>query len=260
VHFPSRSSRLSNKWSPQLYEGQHSFVWKYGADLLPLLNPLQGERILDLGCGTGHLTAQIAESGATVTGIDKSPEMIGQARQNFPNIRFMLSDATAFELAEPVDAVFSNAVLHWVTDAESAVRAVARALRPGGRFVAEFGGKRNVTRLLQGVTAAAAESGFKPRNPWYFPSLGEYASLLERNGFEVGYGMHFDRFTPLEEGESSLAEWLDMFGTPLLADAPAAERRSIVQRVEELVRDDLHRDGRWHVDYVRLRVVAVRQA
>jgi trans-aconitate methyltransferase len=250
---------VSTGWSPALYEGQHSFVWKYGADLLPLLAPLAGERIVDLGCGTGHLTARIAEAGADVIGLDRSPEMIGQARQNFPKLRFMLADATSFEVLEPVDAVFSNAVLHWVTDAEGAVRAVARALRPGGRFIAEFGGKRNVQRLLDGVTRAAAERGFEVRNPWYFPSLGEYAAILERNGFEVRYGMHFDRFTPLEEGGSSLAEWLDMFGGSLLAGAPKAERGALVRRVEELVREQLYRDGRWHVDYVRLRVAAVRQ-
>jgi SAM-dependent methyltransferase len=150
-------------------------------------------------------------------------------------------------------------VLHWITDAEAAVRAIARALRPGGRFIAEFGGKRNVKRLLDGVAAVGGERGFEARSPWYFPSLGEYAAILERYGFEVRYGMHFDRFTPLEEGESSLSEWLDMFGGPLLANVPASERRPVVKRVEELVRGDLYRDGRWHVDYVRLRVAAVRQ-
>jgi trans-aconitate methyltransferase len=251
---------VSNTWSPQLYEGQHSFVWKYGADLLPLLSPQQGERIVDLGCGTGHLTAQIAEAGADVLGIDKSPDMIGQARQNFPKLRFMLSDVTTFGVAEPVDAVFSNAVLHWVTDAEGAVRAVAGALRPGGRFIAEFGGKRNVQRVLEAVMTAAAERGFEARNPWYFPSLGEYAAILERNGFEIRHGSHFDRFTPLEEGETSLAEWLEMFGGPLLSGVPATERQGVVKRAEELARPSLYRDERWHVDYVRIRVAAVRQA
>jgi trans-aconitate methyltransferase len=251
---------VSSTWSPQLYEGQHSFVWKYGADLLPLLAPAEGERIIDLGCGTGHLTAQIAESGATVLGIDRSPEMIGQARQNFPKLRFMLADATSFEVPEPADAVFSNAVLHWVTDAEGAVRAIGRALKTGGRFVAEFGGKRNVARVLTGVRTAAAERGFEAANPWYFPSLGDYAAILERYGFEVRYGLHFDRFTPLEEGDTSLSEWLDMFGGALLAKIPVSERKGVVRRAEELTRDYLHRDGRWHVDYVRLRVVAVRQA
>jgi trans-aconitate methyltransferase len=251
---------MTGAWSPQLYEGQHSFVWKYGADLLPLLDAKPGERIIDLGCGTGNLTAQIAESGAEVLGIDRSPEMIGQARQNFPKLRFLLADATSFEAAEPVDAVFSNAALHWVTNAEGAVRCIARALRPGGRFVAEFGGKRNVQRVLEGVIQASAERGFEARSPWYFPSLGEYAALLEQHGFEVRYGSHFDRLTPLEEGERSLRDWIEMFGGTLLADVPPAEREAMAERTAEIVRPKLYRDGRWNIDYVRLRIAAVRQA
>jgi trans-aconitate methyltransferase len=251
---------MSTAWSPQLYEGQHSFVWKYGADLLPLLAPQAGELIIDLGCGTGHLTAQIAESGAKVVGVDRSPEMIGQARQNFPKLRFLLADIASFELPEPADAVFSNAALHWVTDAEAAACNIARALRPGGRFVAEFGGKRNVQMLLEALIQAAAERGLTIRNPWYFPSLGEYATLLERSGFEVRYGLHFDRFTPLEEGEDSLAGWFEMFGGTLLADVPRADRGALMERTEELARPHLHREGRWHVDYVRLRIAAIRQA
>jgi trans-aconitate methyltransferase len=251
---------MTATWSPGLYEAQHSFVWKYGADLLPLLNPQPGEKIIDLGCGTGNLTAQIADSGAEILGIDRSPEMIGQARQNFPKLRFLLADAASFEVPNPADAVFSNAALHWVTDAESAVKCIARALRPGGRFVAEFGGKRNVQRVLEGVIQAAVERGFEARNPWYFPSLGEYAALLEQHGFEVRYGLHFDRLTPLEEGERSLADWIEMFGGTLLAAVPSAERNAVRARAAEIVRPQLYCENRWHVDYVRLRIAAVRQA
>ena len=247
-------------WSPSLYEGQHAFVWKYGAGLLPLLDAKPGERVVDLGCGTGHLTSQIAETGADVVGIDNSPEMIGQARQNFPKLRFLLADATSFSVDEPVDAVFSNAVLHWVLDAEGAVRAIARALKPGGRFVAEFGGKRNVAAVLDAVTAAAAAGGWTLSNPWYYPSVGEYAAILERNGMDVRLASHFDRLTPLEEGERGFKEWLEMFGGKLLAPLPERARAAVVSDAAERARGLLYRDGRWHIDYVRLRVVAVRQA
>jgi trans-aconitate 2-methyltransferase len=244
-------------WSPSLYEGQHSFVWKYGEDLLPLLDPRAGERIIDVGCGTGHLTARIAESGAEVTGIDSSPDMIGQARQNYPRLRFVLADATSFQLDDAADAVFSNAALHWVTDADGAVRAIARALKPGGRFVAEFGGKRNVDQVLAAVQDAAAEAGFPTPNPWYFPSVGEYSPLLERYGMEVRAAWHFDRLTALE---GSMEEWLEMFGAKLLHQVPAGQvRRRIIAKAIDHMRAGLFRDGRWHVDYVRLRVVASRQ-
>jgi trans-aconitate 2-methyltransferase len=257
VRFELRGSdRVS--WSPSLYEGQHSFVWKYGEDLLPLLDPREGERMVDLGCGTGHLTARIAESGAEVTGIDNSPDMIGQARQNYPGLRFALADITSFEVPQPVDGVFSNAALHWVTDADGAAEAIAGALKPGGRFVAEFGGKRNVAQVLAAVEDAAAAAGFTTPNPWYFPSIGEYAAVLERHGMEVRAAWHFDRMTPLD---GSMEEWLEMFGAKLLAGIPAGSvRRQVIADAVERMRGTLSRNGQWHVDYVRIRVAAVRQA
>ena len=236
------------RWDTANYEGQHSFVWRYGADLLPLLDAKAGERILDIGCGTGQLTSKIAESGATVVGLDSSPDMIAQARQNYPGIRFLLADAANFTVDEPFDAVFSNAALHWVHDAEGAVRSIAAALKTGGRFVAEFGGKGNVGALL----AAARTILGRDLNPWYFPSAGEYATLLERHGFEIRYASLFDRPTELEDPERGLRDWIAMFG--------GAEMKGIERELEEAVRPQLFRDGRWWMDYRRLRVVAELRA
>ena len=240
-----------------LYEARHSFVWNYGADMLPLLAPSPGERILDLGCGPGQLTAKIAEAGAQVVGIDASPEMIGQARQNYPQLTFKLADATRFAFeGEPFDAVFSNAVLHWVLDAEAAVRNIAAALKPGGRFVAEFGGKRNVGALLRAAEVVLERHGLAYRNPWYFPSIGEYALLLERHGFEVSAAWHFDRMTPLDEGDDAMRDWIATFGGGVLAPAPKADRSALTREMEEILRPELFRDGRWYMDYVRIRVQA----
>jgi trans-aconitate methyltransferase len=239
-----------------LYEARHSFVWNYGADMLPLLAPSLGERILDLGCGPGQLTAKIAEAGATVVGIDSSPEMIGQARQNYPQLQFKLADATRFSFEERFDAVFSNAVLHWVEDAESVVRNVASALRPGGRFVAEFGGKRNVQALLRAAKVVLERHGYVYRDPWYFPSIGQYASLLERHDMEVSGAWHFDRMTPLDEGDDAMRDWIGTFGGIVLAPAPKSQWESITREMEEVLRPELLRDGRWYMDYVRIRVKA----
>ena len=100
-----------SNWDPELYEARHSFVWQFGEDLIRLLDPKPGERILDLGCGPGQLTAKIAEAGAQVIGVDASPSMIGQARQNFPQLSFMLQDGAKLEYANEFDAVFSSCLI-----------------------------------------------------------------------------------------------------------------------------------------------------
>jgi trans-aconitate methyltransferase len=243
-------------WDAARYQDQHSFVWRFGANLVELLNPQSGERILDVGCGTGQLTSEIARSGAAVTGLDKSPEMLAEARKNYPDLTFVEGDAASFHFTEPFDAVFSNAVLHWVKDAEGAIQSIAHALRPGGRFVAEFGGKGNIASVqaaLRTVFGPAADE----RSPWFYPSIGEYAPLLERHGFEVRDASLFDRPTPLD-GEDGLASWLRMFGGAYLGELPPERADSVVQHLVEHLRPTHYRDGAWSVDYRRLRVVCVR--
>jgi trans-aconitate methyltransferase len=174
-------------WDAKLYDEKHSFVWKMAAGLLELLEAKSGERILDIGCGTGHLTAQIAATGAQVTGIDRSPEMIQQARATNPSITFAVKDARELSFSEKFDAVFSNATLHWITEPERVVAAISAILRPGGRFVAEFGGKRNVEGVVSAFSRAwknlKLHADFP--NPWYYPSVAEYSTLLERHSLEV---------------------------------------------------------------------------
>jgi trans-aconitate 2-methyltransferase len=248
-------------WNAGLYDQRHSFVYQHGADVLELLAPRAGERVLDLGCGTGHLTEQIAARGAEVLGLDASAEMIDQARQNHPELAFEIADATRFEVAEPFDAVFSNAVLHWVKPPEKAVERIAAALKTGGRFVAEFGGRGNVAAII--AAAGAAVSTMLGRdageiNPWYYPSVGDYAALLEANGLEVRYAAIFDRPTPLEAGEQGLANWLAMFGAPCFAMLAEADRPQAVADTVEQARLKLYRDGQWTADYRRLRIVALK--
>jgi len=253
-------------WNAEGYQAQFEYVWRYGEDLKLQLNPQAGEHILDLGCGTGQLTAQIAASGATVVGIDSDSKMVQQASINYPDIAFRVADAANFQLAEPVDAVFSNAVLHWVCDARAAALCVADALKPGGRFVVEFGGEGNVQAIL---SALSQVSGRDDLNPWYFPSLGEYVALLESAGLKVIFAHIFDRPTPL--GAAGLAGWLAMFGQQFFADLSLAEWADLVSAVEAVVPqlykrvEDSKRvegspdaKGEWTADYRRLRVVAMK--
>jgi trans-aconitate methyltransferase len=246
------------KWDAGLYDEKHSFVWKMAAGLLELLEAKSGERILDVGCGTGHLTAKIATNGAQVTGVDQSAEMIQEARAAYPALRFEVMDARELTLPEKFDAVFSNATLHWIKEPGRAVESIARVLRPGGRFVAEFGGKSNIAALVAAVERAWPTVGL-PRpvpNPWYYPSLAEYASLLEKHGLEVTYGLLFDRPTPLEDGERGLRNWLEMFGATIVENLPKDQRDRLLEEVQSEARASLYRDGRWVLDYRRLRVVA----
>jgi SAM-dependent methyltransferase len=230
--------------------------------LLELLAAQPGEKILDIGCGTGHLTGKIATSGAQATGVDRSPEMIRQARAAYPEIRFEVADATSIPLDGPFDAVFSNATLHWIKDADRVASEISRLLRPNGRFVAEFGGHGNIAELV-----AAAERAWtkfqlaEPMpNPWYYPSLAEYGDLLEKHGLEVTYGLLFERPTPLEEGEDGLRNWLKMFGGAIFEMLTECERIEFIDETLREARGKLFNGGHWVIDYRRLRVAAKKSS
>jgi trans-aconitate methyltransferase len=254
------------KWDSSLYDGQHSFVFNFGKDLLALLRAQAGERILDLGCGTAHLTHHIAESRAIVVGMDASAEMLHEARQLYPSLTLIQADAARFTLAEfgteePFDAIFSNATLHWIPNAEGVVQSVYAALRSHGRFVAEFGGKGNVALIRKAARAALLElTGRDIPDTFYFPSPAEYATLLEKNGFRVEALWHFDRPTPLE-GADGAANWLRMFGGAIFHGVESDVREAACVRAQELLAaSPLLNNGAWQADYVRLRLIARKVA
>jgi trans-aconitate methyltransferase len=249
---------MADKWDSSLYDDRHSLVWKRVGDLIDLLDPKPGERILDLGCGTGHLTAQIAARGAVVTGLDASVSMIAQARQNYPKLKFVLGDASEFRFDEPFDAVFSNAALHWIPDAAPVIECVSRSLKPGGRFVLEMGGRGNIARIVEALSKVLREAGYSPRNPWYFPSAGEYATLLEQRGFEVEALWTIERWNKLEHPERGLREWLEMFAGVWFEDVPEPAREGLVAEIESRLRVSLFCDGEWWADYRRLRITSKR--
>jgi trans-aconitate 2-methyltransferase len=187
--------------------------------------------------------------------------MVEAARKAYPNLKFEIADARYLSFREEFDAVFSNATLHWVREAEDALRSIRRALRPGGRFVAEFGGKGNIRTMVQAFDRALEELGAARTgeiNPWYYPSIGEYATLAERNGFEVRFITLFDRPTGLADGAAGLRNWITMFCADHLGKAGVSRREEFIHRVEDLLRPELFRDGQWWADYRRLRLVAYR--
>ena len=241
-------------WDPQDYQERHAYVFQYGEALLDVLAAQAGERILDLGCGAGQLTAAIARAGAVAFGIDASPEMIAQARANFPALDFRIGDAAEFSVSEPVDAVFSNAALHWVKNAGAVAACVSRALKPAGRFVAELGGRGNIQSVVNAIRDVLGPVEL----PWYFPSIGEYASLLEPHGLEVRRAELFDRPTRVE-GEDGMEHWLAVFGASIVNGLPDVRQREIWSAVAQKLRPQCYRDGAWVLDYRRLRVVALKK-
>jgi trans-aconitate 2-methyltransferase len=254
-------STQAGKWDAELYQSSHSYVWNYGRDLVNLLDAKSGERVLDVGCGTGQLTAEVARCGAEALGVDASPEMIATARKNFPHIRFQVADATALPFAGEFDAAMSNAALHWIRDQPAALASIARGLKPGGRFVFEMGGHRNLRQTM--ATGCEAMRSFGVQNPesripWCFPSIGEYAPLLESEGFEVRFAAHIERPTKLEHGAAGFAHWIEMFGGFALSSVAEDKREGLSRRWEELARPALFREGVWIVDHTRLRMVAVK--
>jgi trans-aconitate methyltransferase len=250
------------KWNAELYDDKHAFVFQYGESVLELLDVKPGERILDLGCGTGHLTQEIKDHGAEVVGIDASAEMIETASKKFPEVRFAVADAADFHFDEPFDAVFSNAALHWVHKADDAIKCVYDSLKPGGRFVAEMGGKDNVKHMMAAakqVLEKYGHSDLAEKKAWYFPSLGEYAGKLEKAGFRVTFAIHFDRPTLLQDGRIGVVKWLNMFGGTFFEGIGETKKQQILDEITDILEPRYNKNGEWYADYVRLRFVAVKE-
>jgi len=252
-----------NEWDPDDYDEGHSFVAEYGRDVVRLLDPQPGERVLDVGCGTGTLSAVIADSGAEVVGIDAAESMVDQARERYPGLDVAVADARKYEPDETFDAVFSNAALHWIPDEDhdAVLSMVSEALGETGRFVAEFGGRGNVERVERAVRAELTARGYDTDHSWYFPSIGEYAPRLEAHGFEVTEATLFDRPTELDGGEAGLREWVGMFGDELFEGVTEPDREAVLAAVEERLRPTLYdpETETWTADYRRLRFVAERR-
>ena len=250
---PNDSARTatSQTWNPCEYSAHGRFVTDLGANILEWLDPKPGEEILDLGCGDGVLTAQIADRGAHVLGVDASPEMVDAARNR--GIAAQVIDATQLPFHRKFDAVFSNAALHWIHDQPALLRGVANALKPGGRFVAEMGGHGNIAAIRVALHAALTHHGLAELmiEDNYFPTVAEYRGLLESHGFSVDAIELVPRPTPLPTG---MRAWLIMFRRGLFERMPEDSRDTILnEALDHLVPALRDKDGNWTADYVRLK-------
>jgi len=248
---PSRNQT----WTSDTYDTHARFVSDMAGAVVDLLSPKAGENILDLGCGDGVLTAQLANIGANVIGVDMSDDLLKSAREKGLSVKKMDGEALTFE--SQFDAVFSNAALHWMTNPQKVLAGVSRALKPQGRFVAEFGGHGNVAAIVTAMRAVAAlRNGDETlAGPWFFPSPPVYQKMLEDNGFKVEKIGLFPRPTPLKTG---MKEWLKLFRKPFF-DQFSDEKDSVLSQVETLLKPVLQdANGDWTADYVRIRFKATK--
>ena len=248
---------MAQTWDPVAYSKNGAFVPGLAGGVLEWLAAQPGERILDLGCGDGVLTEKIAAAGADVVAVDAAPDMVAAARRRGLDARVVAGQNLDFD--REFDAVFSNAALHWMRPPEKVLAGVFRALKPGGRFVAEMGGHNNTAAIIVALSAVLGRRGLDAQrlSPWYFPSAEAYGKKLEAAGFAIDEIRIVPRPTPLPAG---LEAWLDtfaedFFGALAPADRPAA-RREIVELLRPVLTDET---GTWIADYVRLRFRAFRQ-
>ena len=243
-------------WDPASYAKNARFVSDLGMPVLDLLAPLQGERILDLGCGDGVLSKSIMDAGARLLGIDSSTDQVEAARAKGVDAQILRGEDLPFD--GEFDAVFSNAALHWIADQDAMLACVWRALRVPGRLVAEMGGAGNVAQVRRSLHEALRRRGIEAEtfDPWYFPDPEAYGARLEAAGFRVDSIDLINRPTPIP---GSLADWLDVFARSFLAAVDVGEHAALTAEVENAVAADLcDADGNWTVDYARLRFKAVK--
>ncbi len=248
---------MTNQWNSQTYDQNARFVSDLGMPVVELLAPVAGERVLDLGCGDGVLTAKLQAIGCTVVGVDPSEDFVQAAIARVVDAR--LGDARKLDFQDEFDAVFSNAVLHWIPEASLVADSVYRSLKQGGRFVGEFGGHGNIAAIMTSLVATLRRYGvqLEERLGWYYPTVAEYRVVLEQAGFEVESMELIPRPTPLPTG---MIGWLKTFrGTYLREKLGEQADEALAEIVENLRFALCDGSGNWTADYVRLRFRALKR-
>ena len=248
---------MNIQWDSRKYADDFSFVPQYGEAVMELLTVSKGSRVIDLGCGNGTLSEKLAERGYQVIGIDDSETMIELAKKKHPDITFRKENALSFRLDEPTDAVFSNAVFHWIDEKDQMqlLTNISENLRDGGELVTEFGGYGCADAVHKALETEFSERGLHYFFAFYFPTIGMYAPMMEKAGLKVDYAILFDRPTE-QKSEDGLAEWVRMFNKKPFEGMGASLQEEIIRAAERKLRPVLYRDGHWFIDYVRIRMRA----
>ena len=248
--------KISQHWEKEKYEKNARFVSTYGEDLIEWLNPQKDEYILDLGCGDGVLTKKITEYGCKVLGLDGSQKFVEAARKI--GVEAVQGDAQNMKFENEFDAIFSNAALHWMTNPEKVMEGVSRALKKGGRFVVEMGGKGNIEKIENVIFETVEKHNLKAKKCWFFPTPEEKTKLLEKYGLKVKRMISFPRPTLLPTG---IKGWLQTFSAPVLVNVPVEMHEKLIDEITEKVEKELEKNEKGQIiaDYVRLRFEAVKE-
>lgn len=250
---------MNIQWDAEKYTDKFSFVYQYGNGVLELLDIDKNMVILDVGCGNGALTKKLSEICAKAIGIDASEELLETARKHYPELEFIHADATNFVLNEKVDAIFSNAVFHWIEREKQSdlLHCIHSALKDNGQLVFEFGGYGNNRCIHLALENIFENHHIKYKMPFYFPTIGQYAGLLEQSGFKVLSMSLFDRMTALK-GSNGLEDWIKMFIKKPFEGVPEEEKNTIIKQAADILKSNLFHDGVWYADYVRIRGKAMK--
>ncbi len=247
------------EWNSVLYDNKHDFVAEYGKGLLEFIPGNNEQTILDLGCGTGTLTAQLADLCSKVVGVDSSQNMINKAKEQFGNIEFLVCDALALPFDGAFDVVFSNAVFHWINDHNALLANIHKVLKSQGRLVCEFGASGNIAVIENALIKACQRLGYGYESKFQFPTAEIFGKQLAKNGFVIDKIYDFDRPTVLKDGEQGLTNFLKQFFASELSVMPEHIQSSLFDEVAELTRETLWNGKEWVADYRRLRAVAHKQ-
>ena len=257
------ASHSAQTWDSSRYAANGRFVATLGAPVVALLSPQPGEHILDAGCGDGALTEQLAASGSILRGVDASLPMVEAARAR--GLAVDHANLTDLPYNSEFDAVFSNAALHWIPEPlqPAALAGIRRALRPGGRFVAEMGGFANIASIRVALSVVLARYGLDAEAlaASFYPSADHYGSLLQAAGFSSQTIEIIPRPTPLPNGPDGMSVWLNTFRNGVLDLIPnAADRAEAVAATVDLLKPILQDapTQNWTADYIRLRFHVTR--
>ena len=245
------------KWDSKLYNNSQNFVSEYGKSLLEFV-PAGTDKILDLGCGTGTLTNQLADRCNYVLGIDSSDTMIHEAKNCFPHLDFATVDALEIDYTCEWDIIFSNAVFHWIDNHNLLLQKIYKALKPSGKLICEFGAHVNISTIENGFRYALQEMGIQYVSKFNFPTVSSFEQLLAKNGFLIEQIYSYDRPTPLKDGDQGLYNWAIQFFQSELGQFTPEQQYNVLSTMSSKIKSSLWNGTCWVADYKRLRVIAAK--